>query len=75
MIYSVGFKECVLLNQKKKDDERKTAFKTEFELFEYTIMLFELKNISTTFQVMISEVLRKYLKNFVITYLSGVGIE
>ena len=58
----------------QENDEWKTAFKTEFELFEYTIMSFELKNASTTFQAIISEILQKYLKNFVITYLNDITV-
>ena len=58
----------------KKDDEWKTVFKIEFELFEYMIMSFELKNAPATFQVIISEILQKYLKNFVIAYLNDLTI-
>ena len=58
----------------KKDDEWKTVFKTEFELFEYTIISFELKNASATFQTIISKILRKYLKNFVIIYLNDITV-
>ena len=58
----------------KEGDKWKTIFKTEFRLFEYTIMSFELKNASTTFQTIISEILQKYLKNFVITYLNDITI-
>ena len=58
----------------KESDKWKTVFKTEFELFEYTIMSFELKNASTTFQTIISKILQKYLKNFVITYLNDIAV-
>ena len=55
-----------------KDDEWKTIFKTEFKLFEYTIISFDLKNVLTTFQTIISKKLQKYLKNFVIIYLNNI---
>ena len=58
----------------KEDDEWKTAFKTEFELFEYTIILFELKRASPTFQAIISKILQDYLKDFVITYLNDITV-
>ena len=70
----LNLKDAFYLIRMKKDDEWKTAFKTEFELFEYTIMLFELENASTTFQAIISEILRKYLKDFVITYLNDITV-
>ena len=46
----------------KEDEKWKTVFKTEFELFKYTIMSFGLKNASATFQTIISKILQKYLK-------------
>ena len=58
----------------KKDDEWKTAFKTEFGLSKYTMMSFELKNASITFQAIISKILQNYLKNFVITYLNDITV-
>ena len=58
----------------KEGDEWKTVFKTEYELFEYTVMSFGLENASATFQAIISEVLQKYLKEFVIAYLNDIKI-
>ena len=37
-------------------------------------MSFELENASTTFQAIISEILREYLKDFVITYLNDIAV-
>ena len=70
----VNLKNAFHLIRMKEDDEWKTIFKTKFGLFEYTIMSFELKNASTTFQTIISEILRKYLKDFVIAYLNDIAI-
>ena len=70
----LDLKNAFYLIRMKEGDEWKTVFKTEFELFEYTIMSFELKNASTTFQTIISEVLQEYLKDFVIAYLNDIAI-
>ncbi len=37
-------------------------------------MSFELKNVSVTFQRLINDTLRKYLDDFVITYLNNILI-
>jgi len=42
--------------------------------YEYTVMLFELKNASVTFQRLINDMLREYLNDFVITYLDDILI-
>jgi len=42
--------------------------------YEYTVMLFELKNTSATFQRLINDTLREYLDDFVITYLNDILI-
>ena len=53
----LNLKDAFHLIRMKEGDEWKTVFKIEFELFEYTIMSFELKNVSTTFQAIISKIL------------------
>ena len=58
----------------REEDEWKTAFKTRYELFEYQMMLFELTNVSTIFQKVINEILKKYFNVFVIAYLNNVFI-
>ncbi len=45
-----------------------------YEHYEYTVMSFELKNASVIFQQLINNTLRKYLDNFVITYLNDILI-
>ena len=42
-------------------DEWKTAFRTNYGLFEYLVMLFRLCNAPASFQAMINEVLRELL--------------
>ena len=48
----------------------KTTFRTRFKHYKYTIMLFELTNVSTTCQEMINNALRQYFDIFVIVYLN-----
>ena len=38
----------------QKEDEWKTAFKTWYSLYEYTVMPFDLINVSATFQIYIN---------------------
>ena len=42
--------------------------------YEYTVMLFELKNALVTFQRLINDTLREYLDDFAITYLNDILI-
>jgi len=45
-----------------------------YKHYEYTVMLFELKNTLVTFQRLINNTLREYLNDFVITYLDDILI-
>ena len=45
-----------------------------YRYYKYTVMLFELKNTSVTFQRLINDTLREYLDDFVITYLDDILI-
>jgi Reverse transcriptase (RNA-dependent DNA polymerase) len=56
----------------KRGDEWKTAFRTRYGHFEYTVMLFGLINAFVTFQSYINEALRGYLDIFCITYLNDI---
>jgi Reverse transcriptase (RNA-dependent DNA polymerase) len=56
----------------KRGDEWKTAFRTRYSYFEYTVIPFSLINASTTFQLYINKVLRGYLDIFYITYLDDI---
>jgi len=58
----------------KAREEWKTAFRTRYELYKYTIMPFGLTNASTTCQEMINDALRQYLDRFVIAYLDDIMI-
>jgi len=45
-----------------------------YKHYEYIIMSFELKNVFTIFQQLINNTIKKYLDNFVITYLNDILI-
>jgi len=42
--------------------------------YKYTVMLFELKNVSVTFQRLINNILKEYLDDFMITYFDDILI-
>jgi len=67
-------KEAYYWVQMKKDKKWKTAFWTRYRHYEYTVMLFELKNALATFQRLINDTLREYLDDFAITYLDDILI-
>ena len=55
-----------------KGEEEKTAFRTRFSHYEYTVMPFELTNTPATFQRLINNVLRPYLDVTYICYLDDI---
>ena len=55
-------------------DEWKTVFQTQFDLFEYLILFFDLTNASAFFQFYINRALSEYLNVFCIVYLNDVLI-
>ena len=56
----------------QEGDEWKIAFRIQYGLFEYLVMLFGLTNAPARFQSYINEVLRPYLDITVIVYLDDV---
>ena len=56
------------------DNEWKTVFQTQFNLFKYLILLFDLTNVSAFFQFYINRALSEYLNIFCIMYLDDVLI-
>jgi len=71
---SLNLKEAYYQVQMKEGEEWKMAFWTRYGHYEYTIMLFGLKNAPATFQRLINNMLREYLDDFVITYLDDILI-
>jgi hypothetical protein len=58
----------------KKGEEWKTAFRTRYGYYEYTVMLFGLTNAPATCQALVNNVLREHLDIFVIAYLDDILI-
>ena len=56
----------------REGDEWKTAFQTQYRLFEYLVMPFRLTNAPASFQSYINRVFRPYLDITVIVYLDDV---
>ena len=56
----------------KIEKEWKIAFRTRYNLYEYTVILFELINVSTSCQELLNNILREYLNIFVIIYLNDI---
>ncbi|KAJ1116405.1 hypothetical protein NDU88_004617 [Pleurodeles waltl] len=58
----------------REGDEWKTAFKSRYGLFEYTVMPFGLCNAPAAFQFFLNDVLREYLDIFAIVYIDDILI-
>ena len=58
----------------REGDEWKTAFKTQYGLYEYTVMPFDLINASVTFQVYIDQVLTGMIDTELIAFLNDILI-
>jgi hypothetical protein len=70
----INLKNGYNLIQIKPGDEWKTAFKTWYRLYEYTVMPFGLSNAPATFQNMINHIFRDLLDLGFIVYLDDILI-
>ena len=71
---SLDIEEAYYWVRMKEGEEWKTVFQMRYEHYEYTVMPFRLKNVLTTFQQLINDMVREYLNKFVITYLNDILI-
>jgi len=56
----------------RKEDVPKTAFKTRYGLYVYTVMSFGLTNAPATFSRLMNYIFMEYLDKFVVVYLDDI---
>lgn len=63
-----------LVHMRRREDEWKTAFCTQFGHFEYLLMPFGLCNAPVTFQQLVNDIFRYFLDIFMIVCLGDILI-
>ncbi len=57
-----------------ENNTKKTVFNTHYSKYKFTVMFFELYNVSTTFQSMMNSILQNLLNKFCLIYLNNILI-
>jgi hypothetical protein len=56
------------------NDMFKTAFKTHNGRYKFLLMLFSLTNVPDTFQSLMNEIFRAYLRKFILVFIDNIFI-
>ena len=69
---ALNMRRAYNLTRIKEGKEQKTAFRTYYSYFKYTVMLFRLTNALAVCQALVNNVLRAHLDITVVVYLNNI---